>query len=541
LVNTGVTLRHSWLAVVGSACFWASGYLAFLSPSLFLGTFPGSVNSEFAYFASQAAAALLFLAALRWMGRADRQLSSWVIVVAAVLLAVTMAGIAVCTLYAPHNHLGMIIAGSLNGLCFPVLAVAWAARYTWESGRMATVIALAFLLAFLLYFLVSNLLPPNLRTAVTIALPLISIALWLADLQGRRRLAPELGFSGRDTIGVRISEVTAGDTSLRTLPWRTLLVLGIAAFIGDLVSSLLMGFGYEGAGIITNAGFAFGAGFIVLLAAMWRFVPRPAAIGQVYRFMLPLVTFGLLCILVLGEQGRAISIGVLRGTGLLFQVLVFVLIAQASRRDGLSPLLSFGAGIAILSGLVFLGNVLGKLLILSIGDSVLVIRAAVAITIIVLVLVLSAMPQRAATGADGATGADETRGDQPQGDSYGLGKRPPVGISPADTTNIPALATPAILSLSSTTNHLVAVDDEGDWEGILSRRAQLFGASHGLTERECEVLAQLVRGRSNSNIAAQLYVTSGTVKTHLAHIYRKLGVNGRQETIEALDCYEEAV
>ena len=52
-----------------------------------------------------------------------------------------------------------------------------------------------------------------------------------------------------------------------------------------------------------------------------------------------------------------------------------------------------------------------------------------------------------------------------------------------------------------------------------------------LTRKELEVLARLAEGRSNREIAGALYVTPATVKTHLAHIYTKLGVTGRQEAL----------
>ena len=52
-----------------------------------------------------------------------------------------------------------------------------------------------------------------------------------------------------------------------------------------------------------------------------------------------------------------------------------------------------------------------------------------------------------------------------------------------------------------------------------------------LTSKERLVLAQLARGASNSQIAQALYVTPATVKTHLAHIYSKLGAAGRHEAL----------
>jgi LuxR family maltose regulon positive regulatory protein len=52
-----------------------------------------------------------------------------------------------------------------------------------------------------------------------------------------------------------------------------------------------------------------------------------------------------------------------------------------------------------------------------------------------------------------------------------------------------------------------------------------------LTERELEVLRLLAAGRSNADMAAELFVEQSTVKTHLIHLYRKLGVHSRTQTV----------
>jgi DNA-binding NarL/FixJ family response regulator len=48
-----------------------------------------------------------------------------------------------------------------------------------------------------------------------------------------------------------------------------------------------------------------------------------------------------------------------------------------------------------------------------------------------------------------------------------------------------------------------------------------------LTPREVEVLVLLARGRSNKEIAAELFVTPKTVSNHVEHIYTKIGVSSR--------------
>jgi DNA-binding CsgD family transcriptional regulator len=52
-----------------------------------------------------------------------------------------------------------------------------------------------------------------------------------------------------------------------------------------------------------------------------------------------------------------------------------------------------------------------------------------------------------------------------------------------------------------------------------------------LTERETEVLRAAASGRSVEDLAAELYVSPNTVKTHLAHCYDKLGAHSRTEAI----------
>lgn len=52
-----------------------------------------------------------------------------------------------------------------------------------------------------------------------------------------------------------------------------------------------------------------------------------------------------------------------------------------------------------------------------------------------------------------------------------------------------------------------------------------------LSAREREVLASVARGTVNKSIAAELFVSEATVKTHLAHIYDKLGVTDRASAV----------
>jgi DNA-binding CsgD family transcriptional regulator len=62
----------------------------------------------------------------------------------------------------------------------------------------------------------------------------------------------------------------------------------------------------------------------------------------------------------------------------------------------------------------------------------------------------------------------------------------------------------------------------------------------GLTAREAQVLAQVARGRSNLEIAAELNLARGTVKKHLDNIFEKLGVRNRIEATRVWTAEAEA-
>jgi two-component system, NarL family, response regulator LiaR len=53
-----------------------------------------------------------------------------------------------------------------------------------------------------------------------------------------------------------------------------------------------------------------------------------------------------------------------------------------------------------------------------------------------------------------------------------------------------------------------------------------------VSERELEVLRSLARGLSNEEIAAQLFISGNTVKTHLSNLYFKLEVKRRTQAVE---------
>jgi DNA-binding NarL/FixJ family response regulator len=56
-------------------------------------------------------------------------------------------------------------------------------------------------------------------------------------------------------------------------------------------------------------------------------------------------------------------------------------------------------------------------------------------------------------------------------------------------------------------------------------------AQEPLSQREFEVLELVARGGTNREAAAKLFISEATVKTHLLHIYAKLGVSDRAAAV----------
>lgn len=82
----------------------------------------------------------------------------------------------------------------------------------------------------------------------------------------------------------------------------------------------------------------------------------------------------------------------------------------------------------------------------------------------------------------------------------------------------------------------LALAREGRDHGVISLAGALDRArSHAaLTKREKEIAVAVLLGQSDKEIARQCGIAFSTVRTHLGHIYRKLGVSGRNELLRSI-------
>lgn len=80
-----------------------------------------------------------------------------------------------------------------------------------------------------------------------------------------------------------------------------------------------------------------------------------------------------------------------------------------------------------------------------------------------------------------------------------------------------------------------ASDDSPVVRARFRERCETVANTYLLSRRENEVMYYLARGYKSSFIQQQLYISEGTAKTHIRHIYRKLNIHSQQELIHLID------
>ena len=536
--------RVGWgRAVFGSACLWAWGFLAYLSPVLIPAERPvGGVGIEVGFFVSQGTVVVAAVAIVLALRKRSVAVGRGVLLVCASLLALASALLPLTVaIDAPWPLVG---CGAICGVAGTLLGCAWGARYSLESRDVSAVVMVSFLVAYGIYFaiLLLYVATPFVVAAqvVVVFLPLASWGLWFWDASARSGLAPEVFPSSAlstdiagspGSSGKAPGEVTAGSRELHALPWRSLGVIAVAALVGNVMASVIMGTSYEGADSLYPGGIALCA-CIATMALVPLTAERTAfSVAQLYRITVTFSVVGLVAILVLGAAAVPVGGALVQGCTLFFQPLVYVVVTRSTRLQGLSPLVAFGVGQALISAVVLAGNLVGKLLFQMAGETPLLLSAVCGAGVLALFFMVVA--RAAQVGEEGNEEKDggteemeaETRGaDRVKAAAAGRGSS---GVAAGERLFEDGGTTEAATLPNGDCAAGVGAQGEDS--------AAVFARAVGLTARETEILSLLVRGRTLPYIANELFVTTGTVKTHVRHIYEKSLVNNRQELLDKVE------
>ena len=85
-----------------------------------------------------------------------------------------------------------------------------------------------------------------------------------------------------------------------------------------------------------------------------------------------------------------------------------------------------------------------------------------------------------------------------------------------------------------TVQHQAKIDDAAP---LPPQKGSVQPSEIGLTDRQAQVLALMVRGLSNRDIAQQLDLSEGTVKIHATAVFKALGVSSRTQALVAVARY----
>ena len=523
--------RVGWgRAVFGSACLWAWGFLAYLSPVLIPAERPGGgVGIEVGFFVSQGAVVVAAVAIVLALRKRSVAVGRGVLLVCASLLALASALLPLTgAIDAPWPLVG---CGAICGVAGTLLGCAWGARYSLESRDVSAVVMVSFLVAYGIYFaiLLLYVATPFVVAAqvVVVFLPLASWGLWFWDASARSGLAPEVFPSSAPSTG----EVTAGSRELHALPWRSLGVIAVAALVGNVMASVIMGTSYEGADSLYPGGIALCA-CIATMALVPLTAERTAfSVAQLYRITVTFSVVGLVAILVLGAAAVPVGGALVQGCTLFFQPLVYVVVTRSTRLQGLSPLVAFGVGQALISAVVLAGNLAGKLLFQVAGETPLLLSAVCGAGVLALFFMVVA---RAAQVGEEGNGEKDGGTEEMEAETRGADR---AKAAAAGRGSSGVAAGERLFEDGGTTE--AATLPNGDFAAGVGAQgedsAAVFARAVGLTARETEILSLLVRGRTLPYIANELFVTTGTVKTHVRHIYEKALVNNRQELLDKVE------
>lgn len=221
-------------------------------------------------------------------------------------------------------------------------------------------------------------------------------------------------------------------------------------------------------------------------------------ISILVRMALPLMLAGFLLVSFIPGDAHAFPSFMLYAGFSTMEMLLLLMVCTISYSSGTSAIWLFG----ILGGTQFLmrslGAVAGQAALETLGDAEYALVCAVAVVAVVLAS-LTLLSEKSLFSFWGARKRAEEAADG-AGDGT-LGSDSGAGAQPDDSLEI---------------------------------RVNTVSAAYALTDRETEVLYLAAKGKTNSQIGRDMFISIGTVKAHLYHIYQKLGIHTRAELMKLL-------
>lgn len=390
------------------------------------------------------------------------------------------------------------ISAIFTGLGSGLLLLFWGKAYSQVGGpQTAAETSVAFILATLLVpiFVLS---PFVMQIIVVTVLPFASLAILLRELKASEKQEHQdkplsTQSTDQDAESREQTKEVSSQWKLETvgLDWKRLLLKlvlssGIFGIIVSIMTSVFSGSTSFGFNLMLPLS-AFVAGSITLCVL---FFSRRLELAFTYRPVLVLMSLGCCLLPFLNDSGNIAYFLTMSGY-LCFEIMNWVMLSDICFRFNLPAYRVFGFGRAAISGGVFIGALLGRYLNTHFVFDLEMSAALSFAMIFVLIIVYT----------------------------FTLTERDVAKIT-RQRARIPIAS------------------DEGSPDEhslTLEEKVMIIAEQHDITGRGVEVLVLLAKGRTGTRIEQELYMSRGTVNTHLRRLYQKLGIHTKQEFLDMLE------
>lgn len=440
-----------------------------------------------------------------------------------------------------------IAAGVLTGAGSAVLLLAWGTAFArLDPTSIALNGAVSIAVGFGVYGLLLHQLPFPLGAILDALVPLGEFFLLLA---ARRSVA--LDFDNRELMFSPLPINHARFVFRFGIP-----VFLLGASLGIMrqtsIETILPAAGFESQALL----FCFACVAMVLVMITLMALSDGMRWHSVFKPLLPLVAIAAVCICFLGTGPLGWVDGVVLVGYMLLEALMWICFGELSQQYRLSPIFVFGLG----RGTMALAALGGSLLPLAwpSGEGLFSLGSA-GFALVVLVCLMVAygfMPDD-----HEMTKLVVTDSSLSESVRNLARKSAPDGLQPQDVAACGSAAAAGREATTASASEDVGMDvlrageraadataasglaggsdaaggDVQTRKAAFRERCEAVANTYLLSSRESEVLYYLARGFKSAYIQQKLYISEGTAKTHIRHIYGKVNVHNQQELMRLVD------
>lgn len=494
------------------------------------------------YLLSTAALSLSLIAASLFPRAIERVLERRVLAVLAAACATfaTMGVGAALSLDAEYARLLFDLCGILSGFGTASVVLRLGGIYAQlDTRRGTTYTALAFVFACLMYFVALGL-PSAVSLAITALLPLAAM------------LCTMMGGESAQMIDASLAKPRAARRFSRGMFVRLVFAVGVFSVVVGVVRGFttldqtIDVFSDQGAIVVFCSALA-----ALLLFSVVGLLSRDFDISKLHYPIIILAAAGILLSPLLEDSVfNGYFVGVAYNC---FSMMVWCLLSHTAYVSDMSWVRVFGLGRGASAFGTTVGWMLGSQLLSEHQGDATTVHAAVLVMafalIVVALLVMgsnasddSALRARGGSGDDGGDGASVAESAVPL--DYSPASSSARSASAADSAwdsasvsvGSPGASGSSDASGGMGSDRLASATsskerEETSWRDACAQVADLYG----LSAREQEVLQLLARGRTIDYIATDLVISFNTAKSHVRHVYVKMGVHTRQELIDLIE------